>query len=124
MEPGLLAEDRRVQLLELRPRVDAQLVEQDAARLLVDRERVRLAARAVQREHQQRARPFAECVRGGKSLQLGNDLGCASTVELRLEAVLERVRSELLEPALLAGCEGLELEVDVRAPAPEREPLA
>ena len=124
VESRLLAEDRGVQLLQLRPRLDAELCEQDAARLLVDGECVRLPARPVEREHLERARPLAQRVRGGKSLQLGNDLGRPSAVELGLEAVLEGVHAELLEPALLPDRPGLELEVDVGAAAPERECLA
>ena len=57
-EPGLLAQDRPVQLLERRARVDAELLVQRATRVVEDLERVALAAGSVEREHQVPAQPL------------------------------------------------------------------
>ena len=51
----LLPEDRPVERLQLRPRLDAKLLDERATCVVVGGERFGLPARAVEREHQVRA---------------------------------------------------------------------
>ena len=55
----VLAEDRGLELAQLRAGVDAELLDQRLARGAVGGERVGLPARAVEREHELRARALA-----------------------------------------------------------------
>ena len=56
-EPRLLAQDRGVQLLQLRSRIESQLVDERAPQILVRGEGIGLPSRPVQREHQLAAEP-------------------------------------------------------------------
>ena len=51
-EPRLVAKDLRLEPLELRARLDSELVDEAGACILVRLERFRLPARAIQREHE------------------------------------------------------------------------
>ncbi len=55
-----MAQDLLLQLLQVPGRIDPELVGEQLSRALEGAERVRLAARAVQRQHQHRPDPFAE----------------------------------------------------------------
>ena len=55
----VLAEDRGLELAELRAGIDAELLDERLARGAVGGERVGLPARAVEREHELRARALA-----------------------------------------------------------------
>ena len=65
----VLAQDRRLERLELGARVDAQLVAEALLGLGVRRQRVDLSARAVERQHQLSAQPLVEGVGGDQLLQ-------------------------------------------------------
>jgi hypothetical protein len=73
-EPGILVEDLALQPLQLRPRLDAELVDESRARVLVCVECLGLPARAVQREHQLRTEPLAQRRFGDQLLELGDDV--------------------------------------------------
>jgi hypothetical protein len=59
VEPGILAQDRLVQLAQLGPGLDADLLDQRRSRLPVGVQRLGLAPRAVEREHPLGVQPFA-----------------------------------------------------------------
>ena len=120
----VLAQDRGLERLELRAWVDAELLDERLARGAVGRERVGLAPRAVEREHELRARSLAQRLRCDERLELGDELGVAPEREVRLDPLLERDEPELLEPGDLGLGERLVEEVRERRPAPERERLA
>ena len=77
-ERVVLAEDRLLELLEAGARLDPELVEQGGARRPVRVERLGLAARAVEREHQLGAERLAQRVLGDERLQLPDELGRAA----------------------------------------------
>jgi hypothetical protein len=65
-----LLEDRLLELVEGRARLDAQLVPQQTPRLAIDLQPVCLASGAVERQHQLRSRPPAKRVLADESLDL------------------------------------------------------
>ncbi len=117
----VLAEDRGLELAELRAGVDAELLDEGLARGAVGGERVGLPAGAVEREHELRARPLAEWLRGDERLELGDELRVAPEREVGLDPLLERDGAQLLEPGDLGLRERLVEEVGERRAAPERE---
>ena len=119
LQRGLLAQDRRVQLLQGRRRLDTQLVDEHLARVLVGLERLRLAPASVEREHELAARALAKRVLADERLELADELGGATELELRLDPLLDRRQAKLLEPRRLVLGERLVREVGERRAAPE-----
>ena len=122
-ERRLLAQNRRVKLLERGARLDSQLVDEHAAGFLVGAERFGLAPRAVEREHQLAAEPLAERILLDEPLELSDELGCRATFEIGLDSLFEGSRPKLLEAGDLGLGERLESEVGKRRSSPERERL-
>ena len=98
LERRVLGEDRGLQALELRARVQAEVLDQDVAGAAVGVERVGLAAGAVEGEHQLRVQALAEGVLGGEALELAGDGGVAAEREVVLEPLLERVQARAHQP--------------------------
>ena len=73
-----MAKDSPLDLAQVGARVQPQLVGEEAAEVLVGGERVRLAARPVQRHHQLRAQPLLERVLTDERGQLGRHLRMAA----------------------------------------------
>jgi hypothetical protein len=86
-------EHRLLQLLQLRSRLDAQLVHERPAGVLVDVQRVGLAARAVEREHELAAQALAQRIPGDERLELADEVCIPPCLEVRLDALLERRQS-------------------------------
>jgi hypothetical protein len=120
----VLAQDRRLQLPQCRAGLHAELVDQRAPRAAVGVERVRLAAAAVEREHQRAPQPLPERLGGDQLLQLGEQLAVPAEREVGLEPVLDRGRPQLGEPARGRLGERLVGEVGERSAAPEPERVA
>src|SRR4029079_10452321 len=74
VEPGVLTEDRLLELAQLAAGLDPELVHERAARVLVGAERLGLAPRAVQRAHELAAQALAQRVLGDQLLELGHDI--------------------------------------------------
>ena len=119
----LLAQDRLLELLERRARIDAELLDERAARVPVDVQRLCLAARTVEREHQLGTEALAERVGGDELLQLSHDVRVPAEGKIGLDPALERGQAQLLEPRDRRLRERLVGEVGKRWPAPEREGL-
>ena len=75
-----------------------------AARGLVGVERLGLASRAVEREHQLAAQPLAQRVLGDQRLELADQLSVAAERELGVDAPLERQRGAAPRAAPIAAC--------------------
>jgi hypothetical protein len=90
-------------------------------RVAVMLERVRLPAAAIEREHELRAKSFAERVVYDETLQLRNELGCPAECQVCLHALFERLQSQLFEPRRLGLRERVVDEVCERGVAPKRE---
>jgi hypothetical protein len=124
IERRILAEDRLLEAPQLGAGLDAELVDQRAARVAVDVERLRLAAAAIERQHQLATRAFAERVLGHERLELPDELGMTARLQVGVHAVLERGEPQALEAGDLRSREVLVREVCERRPAPHRERLA
>ena len=120
---GLL-EDRPLQLLERRARLEAQLARQELARARVDVERVALALAAIQREHELPDERFAPRVGGHELPQLADELGVAVAQQVRRDARLERGQPLLLQPRDLGRRERLEGEIRERRATREPQRFA
>ncbi len=89
---GVLEQDPLMETLQLLARLDPELVDEQSPRLLIDLERVRLAAAAVQREHQHRPHSLAQWLLARKRLELRDDCLVQTSLELGLDPPLvERV---------------------------------
>ena len=75
LERRVVAEDRLLELLERRARLEAELLDEARSGRPVHLERLRLAAAAVEREHAQRLEALAQRVLGRQRLELADELG-------------------------------------------------
>src|SRR5205085_8263714 len=124
VELGVVGQDEPLESLELRARVETELVGEQPARRAVQLERVGLPTGAVEGEHEQGAKPFLERVRGYERLQLADELGVPPEIEIDLRPVEQSREARRVQPLGLAGGEALEAKVGERRPAPELERLA
>ena len=124
VERAILAEDRPLEVLEPRPRLDPEPLDEHAPRVLVRVKRLGLASRAVEGEHQLAAQSLAERVGGDQRLELADELVVTAERELSLDAQLLRDELELLESGDRGLRERLVREVGERSAAPEGERLA
>ena len=116
-----MPQDLRLETLELRPRLDPELVDEAAARGLVGVEGLGLAAGSVEREHQLPAEGLAQRMLAHERLQLADDVAVAPQLQVGVDPLLERHEPELLEPSDLRLRELLERELGERGAAPEVE---
>jgi hypothetical protein len=124
IERRILAEDRLLEAPQLGAGLDAEVVDQRASRVAVDVERLRLAATAIERQHQLATRAFAERVLGHERLELPDELGVTARLQVGVHTVLERGEPQALESGDLRSREVLVREVCERRPTPHRERLA
>ena len=104
-------------------RLDAELLDEETPRLAIDLERLCLATRAVERQHELRAQPFAEGVLANERLELADELCEAAERKVGFDAPLERREAELFEAENLRLRERLVREVgERRVRARGREP--
>ena len=110
-----------MQLLQIAARLDSELVDERAPRVLVDAEGLRLASGAIQGEHEMGAQTLPGRMAIDKSLNLADDLGVAAGLEVRVDSFLDHRKPLLLQPGDLGLGERLEFEVGQRRAAPEVE---
>ena len=118
---AILSQDRALQLLQLRRRLEPELLVQSPARARVRLERVGLAPTAIQREHQQSDQPLTRRMLGGQLLELADDQRRLARGQPHVEALLERDEAQLLQPRDLPLRERLERRIGQRGPAPQRQ---
>jgi hypothetical protein len=110
-----------MEALEAWRRLDAELIRQRPAGITVGLERLRLAARAVEREHQLSSLALAERVLRDQRFELADDLGVAAKLEVGVDSVLDRRQPQLLEAPDLVLRKRLVLELGQGRPSPECE---
>jgi hypothetical protein len=120
-EVGILGENCALELAQLDPRLEAELLDERRPRVPVRLERVGLAAGAVERQHQPAVQPLAQRMLGYQSLQLRHELRVTPGAQLGLESRLERDQPLLLERCDRALRERRERQVGERRAAPQRE---
>jgi hypothetical protein len=116
-----VCQDAALELLELLARLDAQLVDERPARILVRLEGLGLAPRAVEREHQLGAQPLSKRMVADQRFELADHLRVVAERQLGLDALLDGRQAQLLEAGDLALGEGLIREIGERGTTPERE---
>ena len=78
--------------------LEPELLGQDVSTFLEDAERVGLPAGAVQREHEQSAKPLAERMRRDELLELDDHTLVTTERELEIEPLLDHRESQLGQP--------------------------
>ena len=116
-----MAQDRALEFLQRRARFDAELPDEQPAAVPVARERVRLPAAPVEREHQLPPQPLAEGLRLDEGLEIGDEPLVPAELEVGVGPLLERGEPELGQPTRGRPRERLLPELDQRRPAPEAE---
>ena len=122
VERRVLRQHTALELAQLGPGVDPQLVRQHVASSAPRLEGRTLAALAVERQHQQRPPPLAQGVLGDQPFQLRDGVRRAGR-EVPRPQVLGRRQAQLLQPATLGPAERGLLEARVGRPAPQHERL-
>lgn len=113
-------EDAVLEFAQAGARVHAQLVGEQAPGVRVHGQGLRLAAGAVQREHQQLAEAFTERVGRGEGGQLADGLRVAALLQVHVEAGFEELEPPLLQPDPLSLRVGPR-ESGQRLAVPQRE---
>jgi hypothetical protein len=96
--PGLAGQDPFLPAAEFRARLDAQLLDQRPAGILVGLQRLRLPAGVGQRLHELGMQVLAQRVLSGQLVQLGHQPGVLAELEVSLDAVFEHLQPELFQP--------------------------
>ena len=115
----VLTKDGLLEGAKLRVRLEAELLAQQASERAVGFERVGMATRAVERDHELRAQTLVERMEADERLELSHGLCLAPDSEHRLEASLERPKPEVFETGDLRLRERLGGETGECRPAPE-----
>ena len=118
---GVLDEDPLLELAEVGPGLEAQLVRERRSCVPVDGERIRLAARTIEREHELTSDALAVRMPADELLELSDELRMAAECEIGVDPVLGRRQAELVETGDLVLCERLAGHVCERRASPERE---
>ena len=113
LERRIVAQDSSVELLELLPRQQPDLVE-EAAALVKGGVCLDVPARLVEREHQVAHQLLAVTVLSHEALELGDHRGVPAEREVGADPVLERAQPKPCETADLVGDARLEREVRER----------
>ena len=113
-----------MQLPKLCARLNPELVHEDLARPPVGVERVRLAAAAVEREHQLSVQALAPRVLARELSELADQFSVVAGGEVGLDPQLDRAEPLLLEPGDLVSREWFVGEVGERRAPPQPQRLA
>ena len=124
VEGGILREDRLLEPLERRARIDPELVGEDPAGRPETVEGVRLPAGAVQGQHVLCPEPLAEWMLGDKGRELGDDLRVTTAREIAVDPPLQDAQPEFLQAPDGGAHERLVDQVCQRGSSPELERLA
>ena len=123
-ERWILHEDCSLEVAELAGGLDAELLGERVAGLMIGVERVGLAAGAVEREHEMGVQTLAHRLGRDELLQLGDQLAVPAGLQVGLDANLHRCQPLLFEACDLCGGERGPRQLGERRPTPQREALA
>ena len=124
LEGGILLEDPAVELLELRGRIDAQLLAQELLGRSKGLEGPGLPPRPIPGQHEMGPQPLPERMLDGQPLQVGQGLGVLADGESSPHEVLERGLAELLEAGHLPHQGWRVRQVAEGRPPPQLERVA
>jgi len=117
-----VVEDPFLEPPQLLTRLEAELVGEQRSPSPVDVERLRLAARLVEREHQLGAAPLSQWLLAHERLQLRKELGVAAELEVRVDPLLDRRGPFLFELRAFRAGDRV-VEVGERRAAPQAQCL-
>ena len=123
LERRLLAEDGCLQALKLTARGQAELLVEGLTGLPIDLEGVSLAPGAVEGEHELSAQALPQRVVSDQGLELPDKVDLLAQGEVRIDALLDGVESQLLQARDLRLSEGVVCEVRERRTPPKLEGL-
>jgi hypothetical protein len=121
LECGVVGEDRLLEPLQLRPRLETKSVDELTPGVGVDLEGVRLATRPVERGHQLGAESLAERSGAHQLPQLAYQFAVAAGAQVGVDASLEHVEPRLLQVRRLPSEEALARQIGERLAVPELE---
>ncbi len=121
LERRIVHEHRPLQPLQRATGLEPELLHEHLARLVVDAQRLGLAARAVEGDHELGPESLAQRMLRDERLQFRDELGVPAGRKLRLDPILGRGQTQLLEPRRLGPRKGRVAEVHERRPAPEAD---
>ena len=124
LERRIVLEHPRRELAERRRRLDAELAPECPPGGMEDVEGLRLAAGAVEREHQLSPETLAKRMQRDQGVELTDERAVETKCQVRLDALLDGCQPELLQPADRRLGEAVVGEVGKRGAAPELESLA
>ena len=122
-KPRLVAENLRLETLELWAGLDPELVDEAGACILVHLQGLCLPARTIQREHQLSPERLAKRVVADECLELADDVAVAPELEVGVDSLPMDDEPQLFESPDLRLREVVKRELGERRPAPERERL-
>ena len=95
----ILGEDRALQVAQRRAGLQPELLREPSTHRPISGERVSLAFRPVQSQHQLALQALAQRIRPGQLLELGHQRVVPASGEIRVEPGLQRVQALLLKPS-------------------------
>ena len=119
-----MCQDRALDTLERRARLDAEFFHHRPAGRLVSGQRFWLPPAAVQGNHQLPLQPLAQRVLGNQRLQLANNVGVMAEREIGFDPVLDDAGPQVLQPGDLHLRERLIAEIGQRGATPQGQRLA
>src|SRR5262249_59495633 len=120
-ERRVLGKDRPLKVFERLAWLQAELVGQESACLLVALECFGLAAGAVEGEHELAAESFPQGMLDDEGFQLSDEVDVTGEGKIGFDPLLEDREPQLLEACDVALGERLVRKVGESRPAPERE---
>jgi hypothetical protein len=123
VEQRVLVQNRELELAQLSPRLDPELIHEPCAEVGVGGERVDVAARAVEGEHLLAAQALPERLCADKRVKLADQLDVSAGGELLLHVLLEAGEPQFLQARRVALQRPKGSKLGERRPAPQGERL-
>ena len=123
IERSVLPEDRLLELAQRTAGLECEILTEPSASVLVRGERLGLAPRPVESEHQLSAQPLAERMLCGKPFQLPDQIGVTAELQIGFDPGFERRQAQLLQATDLGPGKRRVPEVSKRRAPPERQCL-
>ena len=114
VERWVLREDRCFEISQFGSGTETELFGENLARTVIRAKGVGLATRAIQRDHQLTVQPFSQAMLGNKSLKLDDESSVHTERQVRVDAIFQRGKPQLLQPRRLNRDEGRVTDVGQR----------
>ncbi len=118
VEGGVAGQDLGLQPAQRFGRIETEFLGEPVSQQSIRPQRIDLATRPVQRQHQLAGQLLAQRMQPDQGLQLMDELSCPTATEIRLDARTDRLEAERFEAADLRLGELLVLKVRERGTSP------